>query len=445
MYDLAVMGGGIGGYPAAVTAAKAGLKVVLFEEVFLGGECANYGCIPSKALLHYALVAHEARRLGIVGGLPEGALHKALDFAIRSASEERGGLEALLSRVGVNVVREHAVLRGCDANRCRVEAGDRVFEARRVLVATGSQPAWPSWAERCERILDNRGLFSRGLPDGADHIAVIGGGVAGVEISLALARLGASVTIFEALERLLPGLPESLSRIASRMLRRERVETRVSTPVSRVKCRDDHVVVCAGGECREYDAALVLIGRRPRLDAVQNTLGARLERDEKLRLRGNPNVYLVGDAAGPPFLAHKALMESLTVAADILGWGWWRRPRVYPQVIYTDPELVDVTLEDGEGVRSIRYYWGFAAPARIRGHPAQLVYAEIGYRTDNGRIVYVRLAGPHASELAAEATLIIERGLTLRDVAGVTHPHPSASEAILEAVLEALGAGYHRA
>ncbi len=438
-YDLVVIGGGVAGYPVAVLAAKAGLNVLLVEERLLGGECTNYGCVPSKALLHYAGVAAEAARLGMS---PSPSRSNAFAYASRVAGEERSGIEALLRAAGVEVARGRGLVEGCGGEACRVLVGDACVEAGRVVVATGSEPLWPGWAEKCDRVVDNRGLFERGLPEDAENVLVVGGGVAGVEVAQAMARLGASVTLVEAMERILPGLPAQASRIATRMLRRDGVEVVTGSPVQRITCRNGAPRACIRGECRDYDFVVLMLGRRPRRDAVLRVAGGEPRLDERNRVIGAERLYVVGDAAGPPLLAHKAIADALTAAADILGWGWWRRPRVYPTVVYTDPEIVVVDACSGEA-SVVRHYWGYAAPARIHGLPAQLVYAELGVR--EGRVCRVVLVGPGVSEAAGEASLIVERGLRLEEVAGVSHPHPSSNEALFEAVLAALGALYNRA
>ncbi len=439
MYDAVVIGGGVAGYPAAVTLARRGFRVAVVEEGLVGGECTNYGCVPSKALLHYSWVVREARRLGLkVGGV---SFASAFSFASRVAGEEREGLEALLERAGVEVVKGRGAVGSCKDGYCKVGVDGRVLDARWVLVATGSEPVVPPWVDTsCESILDNRGLFTRGLPDGASRVAVLGGGVGGFEVGVALSSLGVNVVLYEAMPRLLPSFPESISRFALRVARLYGVDVRLSSRVSRAKCKGGAIEVCVGSSCESFDAVIVMLGRRPRLEAL-GALGDAGPEKRGLCYENIP-VCIAGDAAGPPFLAHKAIAEGLYFASRVAGLEW-RLPRLYPQVVYTEPEMFDATLPGVRVQRLYRYYWGFAAPARIRGIPAQVVYGEVGV-DENERIVAVRLVGPSVSELAGEAVLIIEKGLGLRDIIGVPHAHPSSSEVIMEIVLEALGLGYHR-
>ena len=446
-YDIVVIGSGVAGYPAAVIAARHGLRVAVVEEGLLGGECINYGCVPSKTLIHYARVAREARRLGLLPETPRGSADAALREARRVAVETREGLRTLLEAAGVELVEGRGAVEGCgDMCRVRVERGGETLhlEAARVLVATGSTPLWPGWVERCDRVLDNRGLFERGLPSGTESVAVVGGGVAGVEIADALALLGLRVTLYEAMDRVLPGLPRTASTIASRLLRSHGVLVETGRRVERVRCRGGRVEICVENRgCDVHDAAIVALGRRPRRDALPG-LGDRLERDEKMRLRDNPRIYVAGDAAGPPFLAHRAIAESLTIAADLLGVRDWRMPRVVPTVVYTTPEIIVVEAPGAECRRRLRHYWGYATPVRIEGVQASLAYAEVCLDGDD-RVAAVTLSGPGASNVAAEATLLVEKRFRVVDAAAVIHPHPTSGEALMETLLEALGLGFNRA
>ncbi len=286
----------------------------------------------------------------------------------------------------------------------------------------------------------------------ASSIAVIGGGVIGVELSQAFSRLGVKTTVYEATGQLLPGIGDrDASLIARRALRAAGVETLLSTPVERVACRDSGVEVCARGECRVYDYALIAIGRRPRTSGIGLEEHRLLDDKGFIRLEDPPstpvpNVYAAGDATGQPFLAHKAVAESLRAAARILGERVEGMETI-PVIVYGEPEIVVVKRrgKPRAPTRTVKNYWGYNAVARIKGYKAQLVYARIEYEEESGRIVAATVAGPHASELATPLTIAIEKGLSIRDLAGTIHPHPSASEALWDTVLEAIGYQYNRA
>ena len=453
-YDVVVLGGGIGGYPAAVVLAKRGLRVALVEENSLGGECTNYGCIPSKALLHYSWVISEATRLGMRLGSPTGLLGEALRYAARIVEEDRSGLEFLMEKAGVEVIRGHGVFRAKNGDYYIAVNGSQHVHGENIILAPGSNPLVPGWVEKCSRVLDNRGLFTAedtGLGS-AGKIAIIGGGVIGVELSQALSRLGVGVEVYEALPRLLPGLGDrDASLIAKRILTGLGVKTHLSSPVEKVKCTPSGAEVCLKGECKPYDYVVLAIGRKPRTGNIGLEEAGLLDGkgyivvDEKQATR-LPGVYAAGDATGEPFLAHKAAAESLRASSQILGEKPFPEGNVVPMVVYGEPEIVLVKKGDAPGeTRSIKNYWGYNAVARIRGTRAQLVYARIDYEPSTGRIVGALIAGPHASELAGELALIVNKGLRLQDLAGTIHPHPTASESVWETVLASLGYTYNRA
>ncbi|MET1101817.1 MAG: NAD(P)/FAD-dependent oxidoreductase [Pyrodictiaceae archaeon] len=458
-YDLIVIGSGIGGYPAAILLAKHGLRVAVVEkEPYVGGECTNYGCTPSKAMLFFTHVLSSAIRLGIATiHNPKDLLPKALELARNIVAEDREGLETIFERVGVEVINGKGLLKARHGEKRVIVEGRkrREITSDKVLLAPGSDPLWPSWVERCERVVDNRAFFARGLPEDSESIAIIGGGVIGVEFAQFLSDLGLKVTVYEAMDRLLPMIGDrDLSRIAQRLLASKNVEVLVSKPIGRVKCRDNKVEVCTTQDsCREYNAALIAVGRKPATSGIGlEESGIALDEKGYIKVGRSgettiPGIYASGDAIGQPFLAHKAAMESLTVASTILG----RRPpapRVIPFVVYGEVELVHVRLEEPcEGCRkvTVKNYWGYNIIARVRGVKPQLVYSKITYDKETGRILEASVAGPNASELAAELTLAIQQGIRLDELRGTIHPHPSASEAILDNVLAALGEIYNRA
>ncbi len=439
-----VVGAGIAGYTAAVLLSKRGFTVTVFEKHLVGGECTNYGCAPAKALLHYAKLVEEARRLGLEGE-PGKLLEQGLREAARIAGEERAGIESLLERAGVELVRAEAKVR-LSSETVVVESKGRTYKADYVVIASGSEPFWPPWIEKCSNIVDNRGFFTEGVA--GDNIAVIGGGFIGVEAAQALGRLGFNVTVYEAMPQLLPGFEKDLATIAKRVLRMLNVQVYTSTPVEHVKCSSDGVEVCARGGCRRFDAALVALGRRPVTNSVE---AAPLSEkgfiivDETNRVRGFRNVYAVGDVAGPPLLAHKAVAESLTVTRHIAGEDAVR-PKVIPMVVYGEPELVQVEHPEAAKAKTrvLRLPWGYNVVARIRGVRAQLVQAKIVYEEATGRILAAYVAGPNASELAGYLAFLIEKGVRVEELRNVVHPHPSASESLWEAILLAFNEAFNR-
>ncbi len=452
-YDLVIVGGGPGGYPAAIRAAEAGLGVALLEPRGLGVECTLYGCVPSKTAAFYAASLVAARR---VSEEFRADPLRVFEEARRVAGELSNGIEGLLSRLGVAVYREEAASleRSGSGGYTVRTAGGAALEASTVLLAPGTVPALPRWVERGPRVLDNRGLLDS-PPEPGSSMLVVGGGAVGVEYAAVLAMLGYRVTLAEALERLLPGFPRGLSAYASRLLSRLGVEVLRRCPLERVAQRGDAVEAGLCGSTRRFDYAVIAVGRTPatqwlRGSGVALTEKGFIEVDERLEtsLRG---VFAAGDAAGPPLLAHKAIAQSIHAAgaaeARLRGrepapW----RPGPVPTVVHVggvELGYVGVTLDEARarGLASVRIRLGWSLHARLAG--AEDGYVAIVYEPDTGRIMGLEAAAPGAAELVAEAAVAIARGLGLGDLAGVIHPHPERSEALLEAVHAALGKPIH--
>ncbi len=437
-YDVVVVGGGPGGYPGAIYAAKRGLRVALVEKEMLGGECTNYGCVPSKALVAVYESVGVLSRFGAQGV----ALNAALSFARSVAKEARDGIESLLTGLGVDIYRGYGIIRerGVEIDGLRLDA------RLGVLYAPGSRPRVPEGYIVDNRfVLDNRGFFEHGLPDHASEILVVGGGYVGVELSLILAGAGYNVTIAEATGSLLPGFDRDLSMLARRVLKRAGVRVWLNTIVESLRPVENGVEAFIGGAKTSYDAAIVAVGRTPWApEAVR--AGASLDEKgfvivDSCGRATKPWLYVAGDAAGPPMLAHKAIHESITAVECMMG-GEPLRGSVVPAVVYGPLDLVSVgaTLEEaGKGALEVRIPTGGLAKQRIAGVRDGLVKIVV----KDGRIAGYHAGFPGASESAAEAAVAVEKGLTVEDLATIIHPHPTMAEAVWEAVMEALGGSIH--
>lgn len=454
-FDVIVLGGGPGGYVAALRAAAVGLKTALVEKNRLGGVCLNRGCIPTKALIADAYLFDKASR----GGAVEFQAPPSFNSAVAVGRSQRvvsvltKGVDQLLGKRGVEVVRGRGEVTQKGLVVVRAEDGGRELGCRHLVLATGSEPFFPSGLEPDhERVLSSDDVLEGGVfPSGA--VAVVGGGIIGMEFACLFAMAGCRVTVVELLPEVLGGVEPDLKKELLRAFRKRRVKILTGTKVEDVK-RDGNGVSLAlsSGEALEVDFVLVAVGRRAVLEGIEpGVLG--IELNEQKRIRVNDAglaaecVYAIGDAAGSaPMLAHAASHQGVTAIDHIVGGGTYHTPPV-PSVIYTKPELASV----GIGEAGAREKYGDAVkvgrfPMRALGRAHTVdevdgfvkVVAEPG-----GRIVGVHIVGAEASELAGMGLVLVNEDVTLDALARTPMPHPSFSEALMEAAWAALGAPIH--
>jgi dihydrolipoamide dehydrogenase len=456
--DMLIVGGGPGGYAAALRAAQLGREVVLVERdgtSGLGGTCVRVGCIPSKALIEVANTRHQAIALEVAG------LHGgALDVDLARFQSWKNGIVEGLSR-GVASLLEH--------QRVRVVAGsatfnkpDRVavalpdgnvtfFEFKSAVVATGSEPLeLAGLARDGVRVLDSTDVLA--MSELPTSVVVVGAGYIGVELGTALAKLGTRVTIVEALGSVLPSMEPVIGRVVSRSLQRLGVQVVLNAEI--IGLDEAGVVVRVDDVERHVDAqrVVVAIGRRPRTkDLGLEKTGARLASDGTVQVEANRlaarGIAAIGDITPGPALAHKATAEAEVAAESLSGLTRRFDPTVVPAVVFSDPEVASVGLSE-QAARALGMDVAVAQfPLSASGRAATLGAREGFARliVDRGHdtVIGVHLVGPLVSELAGEAALAVEMGASPEDLAGTIHPHPTISESLSEAALMLLGRARH--
>ncbi len=456
--DVVVIGGGPGGYVAAIRAAQLGLSTVCVEkDRTLGGTCVNVGCIPSKALLqsseHYEFTKHHLAAHGVRVGevtLDLPAMLKRKDDVVTANTR---GIEFLFRKHKITWAKGFGTLR--PRNVVEVTAADgsvTTYRAKNVIIATGSVPIeLPFLPFDEQRVLSNVGALS--IPEVPKHLAVIGGGVIGLELGSVWRRLGAKVTIIELLPTILAGNDADIVREAEKIFRAQGLEIRTSTKVTGAKRKKDRIALQietnGAAETLEADYVLVSIGRRPSLTGIDAAaLGLKLGRrgeiivDEQMRTN-LPNVYAIGDAVGGMLLAHKAEEEGVVAAEVIAGKPAVMHYRSIPSVVYTWPEIAAVGLTEQQVKESGREYrvgkFPFSANGRARtaGETTGFVKLIADARTD--ALLGAHLIGPTVSELVSEVVLAFEFDGSSEDIGITVHAHPTLSEATKEAALGVLG------
>ncbi len=449
-YDLVVIGGGPGGYPGAIRASQLGLRVALIEAERLGGECTNYGCIPTKALLRPANMIWSIRSMRFIRGELELDFSEYVSWVSSIVERISGGVEALLKGYGVDLYRGGARL--VDRNTVYVENTGEI-RAEKILIATGTNPSeLPSLEVDGEVIHNNRTIL--GVRRKPSSILIVGGGYIGVEFASLYAKIGVEVHLAEIMQNLLPGMDQDLSRAAERMLKNLGVKIRTNTTVKAVdKKQQEAYVELSNGEKLSVEKILVAVGRKPRTERL-GLEAAGIDLDAKGYIKVDrgmgtsvENIYAAGDVTGPPLLAHKAFMQSIVAAENIAGKKVSYDPRAVPSVIFTEPEMVFVGMDE-EGARksgykpkSVKMPLGGVARAIIEGGDGG--FAKIIYDEDTKQILGFVAVAPHASEIVSEAALAIEMGASIEDLSLTIHPHPTISEVLGEISELALGRPKH--
>ncbi|MFO7325775.1 MAG: dihydrolipoyl dehydrogenase [Pseudomonadota bacterium] len=461
-FDVIVIGGGPGGYPAAIRAAQNGLTVACIDgwknrdgSHAFGGTCLNAGCIPSKALLESSELFHRARHEFKAHGIGVG--EPAIDVAAMQKRKAgivkgmTGGIAALFKSNGVTALPGRGrLLPGNEVEYTALDGSTRRLAAGHVILASGSVPVeLKSVPQDGKYIVDSWGALEFDAVPA--RLGVIGAGVIGLELGSVWARLGAEVTILEAADEFLAAADRVLAAEALKQLRKQGLDIRLGARVSGAKVAGGKVAVTysdASGEQKlEFDRLVVAVGRRPYTEGLlaPGTGVAIDERgfivvDEECRT-GEPNVFAVGDCVRGPMLAHKAKEEGVMAADLAAGRYGHTNYEVIPSVIYTAPEIAWVGKSEAqakaEGTNVKVGQFPFIASGRARAMESTAGFARIVADADTDQVLGVHIIGPMAGELIAEACLALEYHASCEDLQRTMHAHPTLSEAVHEAALNA--------
>lgn len=448
--QLAVIGGGPGGYAAAFLAADLGMNVTLIDlEKNPGGVCLYRGCIPSKALLHVAKLIHEAedaKKWGVEFGEPKIDINKLRDFKNGVVNKLTGGLGQLCKQRKVNYINGKASF--VNSNTLSVAKIDGTIEEvvyEKAVLATGSVPAMiPGFPTDSPRVMDSTSALE--INDVPEKLLVIGGGYIGLELSTVYASLGSKVTVVEMLPGLLPGADRDMVAVLERRLKTILDKVYTETKVVDLKDNGNSIVVKLEGKNvtepeQTFDKILVSIGRKP------VTTGFGLENTKvKVNQRGfvivdkqlktdDTNIYAIGDIVGGAMLAHKAAAEGKVAVEAILGHKVAFEPNAIPAVVFTDPELAWTGLtetearEKGIKVEVAKFPWSASGRATTLDRNDGMTKLIIEPETE--RILGVAIVGVGAGDMIAEGTLAIEMGAVVKDLELTIHPHPTLSETMM--------------
>ena len=454
MYDLAIIGGGPGGYVAAERAGAAGLSVILFEKKELGGVCLNEGCIPTKTLLYSAKVYDYTRHAEQYGVTVEGS---AIDFGAILKRKQKvvkklvGGVRLQMKNAAVEVVKEPAVIQGRNADGIDIAAGESTYTARNLLICTGSEVAVPPIPGLREglgsTVVTNREILA--LEQQPASLVVIGGGVIGMEFASFFNSIGTKVTVVEMLPKILGPMDDEISAMLQAQYAKKGVEFHLSCKVVAMEGNEVVYEDPEGNTCRaKGDKILVSVGRRANFqDIGLENIGVELALNPAGRpygikvddhMRTNvPGVYAAGDVTGFSMLAHTASHEGEVAVNNILGKEDRMRYDAIPGVVYTNPEVAGTGLTEAEAAKTGLDYVALKLPMAFsgrfvaeneRGEGICKIIAD----AQSHRVLGVHMLGNPCSEIIQSACIAIEQKMTVEQLKEVVFPHPTVSEIIKE-------------
>ncbi|MFM0214135.1 MULTISPECIES: dihydrolipoyl dehydrogenase [Paraburkholderia] len=445
--DMLVLGSGPGGYSAAFRSADLGMKTVLVERyATLGGVCLNVGCIPSKALLHTALVIDEAEALGAHGitfAKPQIDLDKLRDFKSGVVKKLTGGLAGMAKMRKVEVVTGTGAFVDPNHMEVQTEGGKKVVKFKQAIIAAGSEAVKLPFIPEDPRVVDSTGALElRQIPQ---RMLVIGGGIIGLEMATVYATLGAKIDVVEMLDGLMAGADRDLVKVWEKYNSKRFANVMLKTKTTAAEAKDDGIYVSFEGEkappeAQRYDLVLVAVGRSPNgkkigADKAGVTVTDRGFIDVDKQMRTNvPHIFAIGDIVGQPMLAHKAVHEGHVAAEAAHGEKAYFDALQIPSVAYTDPEVAWAgKTEDqlkAEGVKYGKAVFPWAASGRAIANGRDEGFTKLLFDEETHRVIGGGIVGLNAGDLISEVCLAIEMGADATDIGKTIHPHPTLGESI---------------
>jgi len=462
--DAVVIGAGPGGYHAAIRLGQLGKKVICVDRDEVGGVCLNWGCIPTKALLHVGEVIRHIEHAGAIGlKVPKAEFDRAgvAKFKTEVVNANVGGVKTLFKANGVEFLYGEASFKSpTEILVKKKDGGTDTIVAANVVVATGSAPidvkAWPRDGDTI--INSDDAVQVKRVPQ---NLLVIGGGVIGLEFATVYTRLGAKVLVVEMLSQILTGTDLEIGKTLGRILKKQGVEIMLDTKVGDVKKDGDTVHATFNGagtggkdETRDFDMVLVAVGRRPVTDSL-NVQAAGVPLDDKgfiavdAQLRTKvPTIFAIGDVTGQPLLAHRAMKQGV-IAAEVIAGDKSAAfdPVAVPNCVYTDPEVATIGLSEEEAkaqgyeLRIGKFPLAASGRARTMNESDGLLKLVGDAKSD--LLLGMHIVSPQAESLIGEGVIALEMGATLEDIGLSIHPHPTLTEGLMDAAEAAHGKAIH--
>lgn len=453
MFDIAVLGGGPGGYVAALRGALRGGRVCLIENKHLGGTCLNVGCIPTKAMLHASEIYHQTKSssgIGIVANdiqLDQAAFTGQISKVVTNL---RKGVGFLLQKRGVEVINGTGIITAANTINVDCEDGNREIQAKNIIIATGARPVKPDFLPwNCERVITtDQATTATSLPK---SIVILGGGVIGCEFATAYAELGIAVTVIEMMDTLVPDFDDDIVKAITKSLKKRKVKLLTGARLDEVKVNDDSITAIVGGKEIQADQLLAAIGRMANVEGIGlENIGIQLEGgvikvDSKCKTNIE-NVYAIGDVAEKIQYAHLASRMGIVAADNAMGFETCDARDIIPNGIYTHPEIASVGLSEKQALEQFPEAKVASFPYRAAGM-AQ-AYGQIDGMVKligkaDGAIIGAVIVGPHATDNIQSVTIAMRNGLKIENLAHTIWGHPTFAEGVGEAAEMWLGLPLH--
>ncbi|MGI2327115.1 dihydrolipoyl dehydrogenase [Planococcus sp. YIM B11945] len=456
-YDVAVIGGGPGGYVAAIRAAKLGKKVALIEALQLGGTCLNRGCIPSKTLLRHADIIEsieKAKSWGIETGTLTFSLAMMLARKDEVINQLRKGITFLMKQNKIDVYNGYGQVNADRTIAIQREGKEETVFGDQIILATGSKPIIPPIPG-----IEQAGYYTSdtifNITKIPDSIIIVGGGIIGVELACIFSSLRVPVTIVEMAEQILPNEDWEAAKALSKTLKKKNVALLTSTKVTKIEKRQEHQLVhieTVNGkkDTLETEALLLSVGRSPNVSSftqLQLEMAGPFVKVDQRMATNQSGVYAVGDLIGGWQLAHVASAEGLVAAANACGGQETINYKIVPRCVYTNPEIASVGMTEEEAKQKRISYKvvkvDHAGNGRALAYGDKEGFTKLLADTEHGEILGVTMVGPHVTEMIAEPSAFIHLEGTVDELATLIHAHPTVNESLYEAAASWLGKGVH--
>ena len=449
--EIVVIGSGPGGYTAAFRAADLGKTVILIEKFSsLGGVCLNVGCIPSKALLHTALILDETKEMGSQGiefAKPKIDATKLKSWKDSVVKKLTGGLGMLAKQRQVTVIQGVANFSSLNSVEIVLTDGKKqLVNFEQAIIAAGSESVTFPFIPEDSRIFSSTGALE--LRNIKGHLMVLGGGIIGLEMATVYRALGAEVTVVEFMDQLIPSADADLVNVLQKNMKAKGIEFCLKTKATKIEAKKDGLYVTLEGEHasenpRRFDQILVAVGRKPNGGKIQaEKAGVNVDErgfihvDNQMRTN-QPHIFAIGDLVGQPMLAHKAVAQGKVAAEVAAGLKHFFEPKTIPSVAYTDPELAWAGLTEKEakeqGIAYEKAVFPWAANGRALSMHREEGLTKLLFCPNTKRIIGAGIVGMNAGDLITEACLAIEMECDVEDIALTIHPHPTLSETVGQA------------